>query len=113
LGLLSNMTRTMLENGLAKAKLLGLFDLILSTDQLRTYKPAPMAYQLGVDSFGLRREQVLFVPFAGWDAAGAKWFGYPTFWVNRLALPAEQLDAVTDGEGLDLQSLANFVLRRG
>ena len=27
----------------------------------------------------------------GWDAAGAKWFGYTTFWVNRLNLPVEEL----------------------
>ena len=38
-----------------------------------------------VDAFGLPREEILFVAFAGWDVAGARWFGgsaYPTFWVG-------------------------------
>jgi 2-haloacid dehalogenase len=32
-----------------------------------------------IDAFTLKREEILFAAFAGWDAAGAKWFGYPTF----------------------------------
>jgi hypothetical protein len=28
-------------------------------------------------------------PLAGWDAAGAKSFGYPTFWVSRQNQPSE------------------------
>jgi len=111
LGLLSNMTKKMLGDGLTKANLVRLFDHVLSTDQIKTYKPAPEAYQMGVDSFGLRRQEVLFAAFAGWDAAGAKWFGYPTFWVNRLGSPAEELDAVADGVGPDLPSLATFALQ--
>ena len=58
----------------------GIVEHVISTDQARTYKPDPRAYQLGIETFGRKREQILFVPFAGWDAAGAKSFGYPTFW---------------------------------
>ncbi len=47
--------------------------------------------------------------FAGWDAAGAKWFGYPTFWVNRAGASREELDIVPDGTGRDLQSLLEFL----
>jgi 2-haloacid dehalogenase len=47
--------------------------------------------------------------FGGWDAAGAKWFGYPVFWVNRLKQPAEELSAVVDGVGQDLLDLEKFV----
>src|SRR5512143_3595254 len=56
---------------------------VLSTDRARTYKPDPRAYRLGIEGFGLRREEILLEAHAGWDAAGAKSFGYPTFWVNR------------------------------
>jgi 2-haloacid dehalogenase len=75
----------------------------------RTYKPDPRAYQLGVDAFRLGREEILFAPFAGWDAAGARAFGYPTFWVNRLGLPAEELGEVPDAMGKDLTELVRFV----
>jgi 2-haloacid dehalogenase len=86
------------------------FEHVLSTDQVQTYKPAPRAYQLGVDALGLEREQILFAAFAGWDASGAKRFGYPTFWVNRLDAVPEQLGATPpDGIGPTLVDLVAFV----
>ena len=63
----------------------------------------------GFDAFNLKREEVLFVPFAGWDAAGAKAFGYPTFWINRLNLPMEKLGTVPDSTGRNLNDLVDFV----
>jgi 2-haloacid dehalogenase len=64
---------------------------------------------MGLDAFGLKREEILFAAFAGWDAAGAKLFGYPTFWVNRQKQPREQLDASPDGEGLGMADLVHFL----
>jgi 2-haloacid dehalogenase len=57
----------------------------------------------------LPREQILFVAFAGWDAAGAKAFGYPTYWVNRLGLPREELGILPDAVGTDLTDLTAYV----
>ena len=109
LAFLSNMTAKMLEAGIENANLKDIFEHVLSTDRVRTYKPDPRAYQLAIDEFKLRREEILFVAFAGWDAAGAKWFGFPTFWVNRLALPEEELGVTADATGYDLTDLASFV----
>ena len=81
----------------------------LSTDQIRAYKPDPRAYQMAIDALQLQREDILFAAFAGWDAAGAKWFGYPTFWVNRLNLPGEELGVTPDAMGRDLTDLVRFV----
>jgi 2-haloacid dehalogenase len=64
---------------------------------------------MGVDAFGLRRDEIVFAAFAGWDAAGAKWFGYPTVWINRLGVPAEELGGVPDATGRDLATLTTFV----
>jgi 2-haloacid dehalogenase len=47
---------------------------------------------MAVDAPKLRREEILFAAFGGWDAAGAKAFGFPTFWVNRMGSPLEELD---------------------
>ena len=60
----------------------------------------------------LPREQVLFVAFAGWDAAGASRFGYQTYWVNRMKLPAEELGHVPDGIGRSLDDLVSFLAAR-
>jgi 2-haloacid dehalogenase len=109
LAFLSNFTRAMLDANIESAGLAGRFEQIISTDQAKTYKPDPRAYQLGVDSLKLRREEILFVAFAGWDAAGAKLFGYPTFWVNRQQLPTERLDATPDGVGESFTQLLQFL----
>jgi 2-haloacid dehalogenase len=113
LGILSNMTGSMLESGLTKTKLRGLFSHVLSTDRVRSYKPARPAYQLGVDTLGLERSEILFVAFAGWDVAGAVWFGYPTYWLNRLGSVTEELDAAPLGTGTDLHSLFAFLAALG
>lgn len=84
----------------------------LSTDSVRVYKPDPRAYQMGIDAFILKREEFVFAAFGGWDAAGAKLFGYPTFWVNRLNLPVEELGVAPDPIGRNLTDLADFVKAR-
>lgn len=109
LSFLTNMTSEMVLQGLKNADISGQFQHIISTDKIRTYKPAPAAYQLGVDILKLKKEEILFVAFAGWDMAGAKWFGYPTYWVNRSGSPAEKLDAIPDGEGKNLTDLVKYV----
>jgi 2-haloacid dehalogenase len=109
LALLSNLTPQMLAGCIQASGLGGMFELALSTDSARTYKPDTRAYRLGVEALNLPREDILFAAFAGWDAAGAKSFGYPTFWVNRLGLPPEELDAPADASGTNLDDLVAFV----
>jgi 2-haloacid dehalogenase len=108
LAIVSNMTQQMLDDGLRRAGIETAFDHVLSTDTIRSYKPSPRAYQLGVDALRLRREQILFVPFAGWDAAGAKTYGHPTYWVNRSHAPQEEWGASPDGTGQDMAGLLAF-----
>ena len=109
---LSNMTPRMLNTNMRNSGLDGFFEHVISTDAAKTYKPDPRAYQLGVDTLKLKREQIAFAAFAGWDVAGAKWFGYPTFWVNRAGLPPEELGVTADGMGRDLNQLVEFVTPR-
>lgn len=112
LGFLSNFTPAMLDSAIRGSDLAGLFDHVLSTDRARTYKPDPRAYQLGPDTLGMPAEQILFVAFAGWDAAGASRFGYPTYWLNRLQAPPEQLGHVPNGVGRSFEDLLAFLAIR-
>jgi 2-haloacid dehalogenase len=110
LGLLSNFTPAMLDASIRASGLDGVFEHVLSTDGVRTYKPDPRAYALGLEAFRLPRERILFAAFAGWDAAGAKRFGYPTYWLNRLQAPPEELGApAPDGTGTTAVELVTFV----
>ena len=107
---LANLTVLMLDAVVKKSALDGFIELHLSTDRVKVFKPDPRAYQMGPDAFKLAKEEIAFAAFAGWDAAGAKWFGYPTFWVNRANAPVEELDATPDGIGTGMADLVKFVL---
>ena len=109
---LSNMTAEMLHRGIENANLKEYFDFVISTDEAQTYKPSPKAYQMGVETLKLRKEEILYVPFAGWDMAGAKWFGYPTFWLNRMNALSENLGVQEDGQGANLNEAFEFVRTR-
>jgi 2-haloacid dehalogenase len=109
---LSNITVAMLDQAVKNSGLEGLFEDHLSTDRVRAFKPDPRAYGMALSAFGLRKEEIAFAAFGGWDAVGAKWFGYPTFWVNRAHAVTEQLGVAPDGAGDDLNDLAMFVQAR-
>lgn len=106
---LANFAPSMLEPLIAQSGFSDVFDTLISTDAARAFKPDPRAYALGVSRLGLPREQLAFSAFGGWDAAGAKWFGYHSFWVNRLGVPEEELGVTPDGSGPSLVELARFI----
>ena len=106
---LSNFTAKMLDQAVKNSSLEGIFDDHLSTDRVRAFKPDPRAYGMAMSAFGLRKEEIAFAAFGGWDAVGAKWFGYPTFWVNRAHVAAEELGTNPERVGKDLNDLAAFV----
>jgi 2-haloacid dehalogenase len=107
---LANLTEKMLDAVVKNSGLEGFFEPHLSTDKVQAFKPASAAYQMGIDAFKLAREEIAFAAFAGWDAAGAKWFGYPTFWVNRMNSPSEELGVTPDGTDTGMVDLVKFVL---
>jgi 2-haloacid dehalogenase len=108
LAFLSDLTASMLDANVTNAGLDGLFGEHLTTDRVQAFKPDPRAYQMGPRFFGLPREEIAFAAFGGWDAAGAKRFGYPTFWCNRFNLPIEALGVVPDRVGSSTVDLADF-----
>lgn len=94
--ILSNGTPEMLKPLVAQSPLAPYIDDILSVDAANTYKPAAAVYRLAVDRLQLRPEAIGFVSANGWDAAGAKAFGFTTFWVNRQGHPIERHAAEPD-----------------
>jgi 2-haloacid dehalogenase len=109
LGILSNGNPQMLDIAVKSAGMTGLFDRVLSVDAVRAYKPAPAAYALGLQAFGGAAREMVFVSSNGWDAAGAGWFGYTTFWINRAGAPAEELGVLPHGTGSGMADLLDFI----
>lgn len=98
LAILSNGTPAMLQSAVAANGLQGVFHAVLSVDAVGQFKPAPAVYQHAADQFAVACEKIGFVSSNGWDAAGAKAFGFTVFWLNRNGLPPERLDAPPDQE---------------
>jgi len=69
---------------------------VLSVHTAKTFKPAPSVYRIAEDSLGVPRTLMGFVSSNGWDAAGAKTFGFQVFWVNRAGAPVERLGVRPD-----------------
>jgi 2-haloacid dehalogenase len=109
LAILSNGTPEMLDIAVKSAGMNGLFDHLLSVEAVKKYKTAPEAYRLGPDAFKLPTREILFVSSNCWDAIGATWFGYTTFWINRSGQPLEELGAQPSVQGRLLTDVVSYV----
>lgn len=109
MAILSNGTPQMLAIAVKSAGFGDVFDHLLSVDAVRKYKTAPEAYQLGPDAFSVPAKNILFVSSNAWDACGATWFGYTTFWINRSGQPAEELGIAPSATGHLLTDVVAFV----
>jgi 2-haloacid dehalogenase len=110
LGVLTNCTPAILRSALAAAGLTSLLPRVLSVDSAGAYKTAAAAYQLGPEAFSLPAGEIGFVSSNAWDAAGATWFGYRVFWVNRDRQPMERLGVTPEATGRSLADVAAWVV---
>ncbi|HKB15561.1 MAG TPA: haloacid dehalogenase type II [Planctomycetota bacterium] len=89
LAILSNVDRSTL---LASVRLLGVeFDLLVTAEDVRSYKPARAHFDRALAGLGLRPDQVLHVSYtAEHDLLPAQALGISTAWVKRYgaALPS-------------------------
>ena len=107
-GILSNGDPEMLGIAVRSAGLEGLLDHVISVDSVRKYKTHPEAYALGEQATGLRAAQIVFVSSNSWDALAATWYGFQTLWVNRYALPFEELGTQPVRTGNTLNDVLGF-----
>jgi 2-haloacid dehalogenase len=103
LAVLSNGSPHSIGAVVANSGLRAEFDHLLSVDPVRVYKPDDRAYLLAEQAFGLARTSILFVSSNAWDATGARYFGFPTCWINRSGNVFEEMGQTPDWQlqGLD------------
>ena len=112
LGILTNGNRAMIDVSIRSAGMDGLFDRVLSSQDVETFKTVDRIYALGPAAFGCRARQILFVSSKGWDAVASRWYGYTSFWINRAGLPPEQLDTEPDHVGRLLTDVVGVATAR-
>jgi 2-haloacid dehalogenase len=111
MGVLSNGDPGLLDDVLHGAGLSDFFDVVLSADQVHAFKTAPAVYELGPLTLKHPAGAIILVSGNAWDAIGAKWYGYRSFWVNRAGVPVERLGERPDATGANLDDAAGFVLQ--
>jgi len=110
LAILSNGHPEMLEAVVEHNKLRNLFrGGVLSVHAAKVFKPHPSVYALAENRLGVPRSLIGFVSSNGWDAAGARTFGFQVFWVNRGKAPVERLGVRPDATVSDLAELATLL----
>jgi 2-haloacid dehalogenase len=110
LAILSNGAPDMLNAVVASSSLASVFDAVISVDAARIFKPSPSVYQLAADHLRLSGDAIGFVSSNGWDAAGAKAFGFTVFWVNRASMPVEELGVAPDAMLKTLVDLPDLIV---
>jgi 2-haloacid dehalogenase len=109
-GVLSNGDPGLLEDALHGARLDEYFDVLLSADQARAFKTAPGVYDLGPATLRHPAAEIALVSSNCWDAVGARWYGFVSYWVNRNGAPMERLGATPHGTGRSLGDAVDFFL---
>jgi len=110
LAILSNGHPEMLEAVVEHNKLRNLFrGGVLSVHAAKVFKPHPSVYALAENRLGVPRSLIGFVSSNGWDAAGARTFGFQVFWVNRGKAPVERLGVRPDATVANLSELAELL----
>ncbi|MGI8616083.1 MAG: haloacid dehalogenase type II [Actinomycetota bacterium] len=99
------MARAQLEN----AGILGLFDQVLSVEEVRRYKPAPEPYHMAAERLGVDPTEMRMVAAHDWDVWGATRAGCAAAYVARTDVPF-LIGTPPDVVGADLSAVAEAIL---
>jgi 2-haloacid dehalogenase len=96
LAVFSNGTPAMIGNCLANSGLAGFFGQRISVDEVRVFKPSPVAYRHAAGRLSVPAGQVRLVTSNAFDCVGAGAAGMRTAWVNRAAVPFDTIGRPPD-----------------
>jgi 2-haloacid dehalogenase len=107
--ILSNGTPGMLDAAVAAAGLGGMFDAVMSVEEVGVFKPARRVYRLAVDRLGCPAAAIAFQSSNAWDAHAASAFGMRVVWCNRYCAGRERLPGAPDCEIASLGELPRLL----
>ena len=109
LSILSNGTPELLNELVASNKLDAIFDDIFSIEEVRIYKPDSKVYDLPVNKYKIKPNEIIFLSANTWDVSGGGNYGYNSIWVNRNNTVFDNLDYKPFKEIKSLQQLLDIV----
>jgi 2-haloacid dehalogenase len=105
LAILSNGSPRMLAAAVENALLDGIFDAVLSVEEVGVFRPHPRVYRLATERLSIPAGAIAFRSFNAWDARAASAFGMRTMWCNGYGQRKERLPGDPDREVKSLAEL--------
>ena len=109
LAILSNGTPSLLENLVKNNNLENIFDDIFSVEEVGIFKPDSKVYELPVNKYNIKKDEILFLSANTWDVSGGGNYGYNSVWVNRNKNIFYNLDYKPFDEIHDLSELLEII----
>ena len=109
LAILSNGTPSLLENLVKNNNLENIFDDIFSIEEVGIFKPDSKVYELPVNKYNIKKDEILFLSANTWDVSGGGNYGYNSVWVNRNKNVFDNLDYQPLDEIHDLSELLEII----
>jgi 2-haloacid dehalogenase len=111
LAILTNATVQAAEDQLSYAGLREHFEEIVSTDEIRCFKPAPAVYELAARRLGVDPGQMRLVSAHHWDVNGALCAGCTAAFLARPGQVMNPFGPQPDIQGEDLSEVADKILQ--
>jgi len=109
LAILSNGTPTLLNQLVKSNNLDNLFDDLFSIEEVGIYKPDSKVYDLPIQKYQIKKNEVAFLSANTWDVSGGGNYGYNSIWVNRNNNIFDNLDYKPQNEIKNLKELLNII----
>jgi 2-haloacid dehalogenase len=107
--ILSNGTPALLNQLVKSNNLDNLFDDLFSIEEVGIYKPDSKVYDLPIQKYQIKKNEVAFLSANTWDVSGGGNYGFNSIWVNRNNNIFDNLDYKPQNEIKNLKELLNII----
>ena len=109
LAILSNGTPALLNDLVKGNDLQNLFDDLFSIEEVAVYKPDSKVYNLPINKYKIKPNEVTFLSANTWVVSGGGNFGYNAVWINRNKAIFDNLDYKPIKEVNNLTQLLDLI----
>ena len=109
LAILSNGTPSLLNELVRGNNLDNLFDDLFSIEEVKIYKPDSKVYDMPIEKYKIKKNEVAFLSANTWDVSGGGNYGFNSIWVNRNNSIFDNLDYKPVNEIKNLSELTKLI----
>ena len=109
IAILSNGTPDLLKELVESNNIQNYFDDILSVESVGIYKPDSKVYEMPINKYNCKPENICFMSSNTWDVSGGGIYGYNTVWVCRNKNIFDKLDYIPKNKVANLKQLLDII----